>query len=50
MIGLRLGQIATGRGSLAENQLNAKKLLALAEAAATVATGGSARKKVEGEC
>ncbi|HEX2136944.1 MAG TPA: hypothetical protein VHG30_13745 [Microvirga sp.] len=42
VIGLRLGQIATGRGSLAENQLMVtEKVLALAEAAATVAAGGS---------
>ena len=49
VVGLRLGQIATGRGSLAENQLMvAEKMLALAEAAATVATGGSAHKGIKG--
>ena len=49
VIGLRLGQIAVGRGSLAENQLMvSEKLLALAEAAATVATGGSPHKVVSG--
>jgi hypothetical protein len=45
VIGLRLGQIAMGRGSLSENQLMVtEKMLALAEAAATVATGGSAQR------
>ena len=49
VIGLRLGQIAMGRGSLAENQLMVtEKLLALAEAATTVATGGSPHKVVRG--
>ena len=49
VIGLRLGQIAMGRGSLAENQLMiTEKMLALAEAAATVATGGSAHKVIRG--
>jgi hypothetical protein len=49
VIGLRLGQIAMGRGSLAENQLMVtEKMLALAEAAATVTTGGSAHKVVKG--
>ena len=49
VIGLRLGQIAMGRGSLAENQLMVtEKMLALAEAAATVATGGSAHKVIRG--
>ncbi len=48
VIGLRLGQIAMGRGSLAENQLMVtEKMLAFAEAAATVATGGSAHKVVK---
>jgi hypothetical protein len=42
VIGLRLGQIAMGRGSLADNQLMVtEKVLAWAEVAATVATGGS---------
>jgi len=49
VIGLRLGQIAMGRGSLAENQLMVtEKMLALAEAAATIAAGGSAHKVVKG--
>jgi hypothetical protein len=49
VIGLRLGQIALGRGSLAENQLMvSEKVLAWAEAAATVATGGSPHKVVRG--
>ena len=49
VIGLRLGQIAMGRSSLAENQLMvSEKLLALAEAAMTVATGGSPHKVVDG--
>ena len=49
VIGLRLGQIALGHGSLAENQLMvSEKVLAWAEAAATVATGGSPHKVVRG--
>ena len=49
VIGLRLGQIAMGRSSLAENQLMvSEKLLAWAEAAMTVATGGSPHKVVDG--
>lgn len=49
VIGLRLGQIAMGRGSLAENQLMmSEKMLALTEAAVTVATGGSPHKVVRG--
>ncbi len=49
VIGLRLGQIAMGRGSLAENQLMVtEKVLALTEAAVTVATGGSPHKVVRG--
>lgn len=49
VIGLRLGQIALGRGSLAENQLMvSEKVLAWAEAAATVATGGSPHEVVKG--
>jgi hypothetical protein len=48
VIGLRLGQIAMGRSSLAENQLMvSEKLLAWAEAAMTVATGGSPHKVVD---
>ena len=48
VISLRLGQIAMGRGSLAENQLMVtEKMLALAEAAATVATGGSPHQVVK---
>ena len=38
-----------GRGSIAENQLMVtEKMLAFTEAAATVATGGSAHKVVKG--
>ena len=49
VIGLRLSQIAMGRGSLAENQLMVtEKVQALIEAGATVATGGSAQKVVKG--
>lgn len=49
VIGLRLGQIAMGRGSLTENQLMVtEKVLAFAEAATTVATGGSAHKVEKG--
>ncbi len=49
VIGLRLGQIAMGRGTLAANQLMVtEKMLAFAEAAATVATGGSAHQVVKG--
>ncbi len=49
VIGLRLGQMALGRGSPAENQLMVtEKMFALAEAATTVATGGSAQKVVKG--
>jgi hypothetical protein len=49
VIGLRLGQIAMGRGGLAENQLMVtEKVLVLIEAGATVATGGSAHKVVRG--
>jgi hypothetical protein len=48
VIGLRLGQIATGRGTPAETQLMVtEKVLAFAEAAATVATGGSVHKIVK---
>lgn len=48
VIGLRLGQIAMGRGSLAENQLMVtEKVLALMEAGTTVVTGGSAHKVVK---
>lgn len=49
VIGLRLGQIAMGRGSVAETQLMVtEKMLAMAEAAATVAGGGSPGKVVAG--
>ena len=49
VIGLRLSQIAMGLGSLAESQLMViEKVLALAEGAATVATGGSPHKVVRG--
>jgi hypothetical protein len=49
VIGIRLGQIAMGRGTPAEAQLMVtEKVLALAEAAATIASGGSAHKVVTG--
>jgi hypothetical protein len=49
VIGLRLGQIAIGRGTVAENQLMmSEKMLALIEAAATMAMGGSAHQVVKG--
>jgi hypothetical protein len=49
VIGMRLAQIAVGRGSAAETQLMVtEKMLALAEAATTVATGGSAHHVVRG--
>jgi hypothetical protein len=49
VIAMRLTQIALGRGTAAEAQLMVtEKMLALAEAATTVATGGSARKVVKG--
>ena len=49
VIGLRLGQIAMGRGTLAENQLMVtEKMLALTEAATTMATGGSVHQVVKG--
>jgi hypothetical protein len=49
VIGLRLSQLATGRGSVAENQLMVtEKMLAFAEAATTMATGGSAHQVVKG--
>ena len=48
VIGLRVGQIAMGRGALAENQLMVtEKMFALAEAAGTVAMGGSAHTIVK---
>jgi hypothetical protein len=47
VIGLRLGQIALCRGTPAETQLMVtEKVLAFAEAAATVAAGGSVHKVV----
>ena len=43
VIGMRLSQIAMGRGTAAETQLMVtEKMLALIEAAGTVAMGGSA--------
>ena len=49
VIGLRLGQIAMGRGSLAENHLMvSEKMLAFAEAATTMDMGGSAHTVVKG--
>ena len=49
VIGIRLLQIAMGRGTAAEAQLMVtEKMLAFVEAAATVATGGSPQKVVSG--
>jgi hypothetical protein len=49
VIALRVAEIATGRGSLAESQLMVtEKMLALAEAATLVATGGNAHGVVQG--
>ena len=49
VIAMRLAQIAVGRGSPAEAQLMVtEKMLALAQAATTVVTGGSAQKVVRG--
>jgi hypothetical protein len=49
VIGMRLSQIAMGRGTAAETQLMVtEKMLALVEAAGTVAMGGSAHKVVRG--
>jgi hypothetical protein len=49
VIGIRLAQIAMGRGTPAEMQLMlTEKMLALADAAATVAAGGSMHKVVKG--
>ena len=49
VIGMRLSQIAIGRGTAAETQLMVtEKMLALVEAAGTVAMGGSAHKVVRG--
>jgi hypothetical protein len=49
VIGMRLSQIALGQGTPAEAQLMVtEKMLAFVDAAATVATGGSAHKVVRG--
>ena len=49
VIGIRLSQIAMGRGTAAETQLMVtEKMLAFVEAAATMATGGSAHTVVSG--
>ncbi len=49
VIGIRLTQLATGRGTLAETQLMVtEKMLASAEAGLTLATGGSAQRVVSG--
>ncbi len=49
VIGIRLSQIAMGRGTPAEAQLMVtEKMLAFMEAAATTATGGSAHTVVSG--
>ncbi len=48
VIGLRLSQIAMGQGTPAEAQLMIiEKMLAVMDAATTVATGGSAEALVE---
>ncbi len=49
VIGIRLSQIAMGRGTPVEAQLMVtEKMQAFVEAATTVATGGSAQKVVSG--
>ncbi len=49
VIGIRLSQIALGRGTPAETQLMVtEKMLAFMEAATTVATGGSAHNVIRG--
>jgi hypothetical protein len=49
VIGVRLSQLAIGRGTQAETQLMiTEKMLALAEAAVTVGTGGSVHEVVRG--
>ena len=48
VIGMRLSQIAMGKGSPAEAQLMVtEKMLAFVDAATTVAAGGSAHKVVD---
>jgi hypothetical protein len=48
VIGLRLAQLATGQGTPAEAQLMmTEKMLALIDAATTIAAGGSAHTIVE---
>jgi 2-iminoacetate synthase ThiH len=49
VIGIRLTQLAIGRGTHAEVQLMVtEKMLAFAEAGLTLATGGSAQRVVSG--
>jgi hypothetical protein len=49
VVGMRLAQIALGRGTPAEAQLMVtEKMLAFMEATATVATGGSVHTVVDG--
>jgi hypothetical protein len=49
VIGMRLSQIALGQGTPAEAQfMVTEKMLALMDAATTVAAGGSAHKVVRG--
>ena len=49
VIGIRLTQLAMGRGTAAETHLMVtEKMLAFVEAVLTVATGGSAHKVVSG--
>ena len=48
VIGLRLFQIAMGQGTPSEAQLMTEKMLALMDAATTVASGGTAGAIIEG--
>ena len=49
VIGIRLSQIALGRGTPAETQrMVTEKMLAFMEAATTVATGGTAHNVIRG--
>ena len=49
VIGIRLTQLAMGRGTPAESHLMvSEKMLAFVEAGLTVATGGSAQRVVNG--
>jgi hypothetical protein len=49
VVGMRLSQVALGRGTSAETErMVTEKMLAFGEAASTVAAGGSAHKVVKG--